>query len=582
MKKIFVVVLISFFIFKGSAQKNPQIKMTDFIGINSNVAAYDQKYLTDLAKCAKWMREYHSWGHYEVADNFYKWDNITTVPQGYTWPDHNKFMDQCKALGINVLIDVLNKPAWAGSARGAYSTGDGTKATDYLDKLEFMGQLVARYGAQKIDKSKLETADKVSGLNYIKYFEDDNEPDYWWETPQWPAEKYAVYCNAVHDGFGVEPSAEYPLLGIKSVDSTAMHVLAGLATTTPVYIQKILAASNGRVPFDVINIHTYSTDHKDGYSPENESYGFEKTMGGFMDWCKKTLPKIPVWLTEFGWDTFLNGNNHSYVYAPAQQQANYIIRSYFVALKMGFEKAFLFMDKDPDSDNTLQYSSSGIITDQASGLQKKPSFYYLATLQSSLGDAVFNRVISWREPVGSNEVYCFEFTNNSHEKIYALWTRVKNSKTDSGTTLNYKFDMGYQPKYAQTIQLKDKDLDGEKTELNLTGSFVDLTLTETPQFLVISELKTAINSNPKNETDFKVYPNPANSSAEISFLNPTFQKINLSVFSADGKLVELIASGYMNSGRQQFSFGENVDPGIYFVALNSPGFSETRKIIIQN
>ena len=96
--------------------------------------------------------------------------------------DHNKFMDQCKALGINVLIDVLNKPDWAGTARGAYSTGDGTKATDYLDKLEFMGQLVARYGAQKIDKSKLETADKVSGLNYIKYYEDDNEPDYWWET----------------------------------------------------------------------------------------------------------------------------------------------------------------------------------------------------------------------------------------------------------------------------------------------------------------------------------------------------------------------------------------------------------------
>jgi hypothetical protein len=580
MKQIFVVVLISFFIIRASAQENPQIKMTDFIGINSNVAAYDQKYLADLAKCAKWMREYHSWAHYEVADNYYKWDNITTVPQGYTWPDHNKFMDECKRLGINVLIDVLDKPNWAGTQRGAYSTGDGTKATDYLDRLEFMGQLVARYGAQKIDKSKLETADKVTGLNYIKYFEDDNEPDYWWETPLWPAEKYAVYCNAVHDGFGVESSAEYPLLGIKSVDSTAMHVLAGLATTTPVYIQKILTASNGRVPFDVINIHTYSTDHKDGYSPENESYGFEKTMGGFMDWCKKTLPEIPVWLTEFGWDTFLNGSNHSYVYAPAQQQANYIIRSYFVALKMGFEKAFLFMDKDPDSDNTLQYSSSGIITDQASGLQKKPSFYYLATLQSTLGDAVFNRVISWRETAGNSEVYCFEFINNNHEKIYALWTRVKNSKTDTGITQNYKFDMGYQPKYAHTILLKDKDLDGEKTNLNLTGSFVDLNLTETPQFLVISELKTAINSNPKNETDFKVYPNPANSSAEISFLNPAFQKINLSVFSSDGKLVELIASGYMNSGRQQFSFGENVDPGIYFICLQMPGFKKLEKLMI--
>lgn len=581
MKRILNVVVISFLISGISAQEKQQIKMSDFVGINSNVAAYDQKYLADLAKCTKWIREYHSWRHYEVADNYYKWDNITTVPQGYTWPDHNKFMDECKRLGINVLIDVLDKPDWAGTHRGAYSTGDGTKATDYLDRLEFMGQLVARYGAQKIDKSLLETADKVSGLNYIKYFEDDNEPDYWWETPLWPAEKYAVYCNAVHDGYGVETSAEYPLLGIKSVDSTAMHVLAGLATTTPAYIQKILAASNGRVPFDVINIHTYCTDDKDGYSPENENYGLEKNMTGFMDWCKNTLPEIPVWLTEFGWDTYLNGNAHSYTYAPHEQQANYILRSYFVALKMGFEKAFLFMDKDPNSKNTLQYSSSGIISDQATGLQKKPSFYYLATLQNTLGNAVFNRMVSYREPVGNNEVFCFEFVNDSHEKIYAIWTRLKNSKTDSGSTLNYTFDVGYQPKYAHTIQPKDKDLDGEKTELSLNGSTIDLTLTEKPQFLVVSELKTAINTNPKSEFNFRIFPNPANYSTEISFVNPNFQKINISVYSADGKLIEVIADKYLNSGKQHFSFGRKTNPGLYFICLNTTGFKKVEKVVIQ-
>jgi hypothetical protein len=140
--------------------------------------------------------------------------------------------------------------------------------------------------------------------------------------------------------------------------------------------------------------------------------------------------------------------------------------------------------------------------------------------------------------------------------------------------------MGYQPKYAHTIQLKDKDLDGEKSELILSGSTIDLILTEKPQFLVISELKTAINQNRHNEPDFKVYPNPANSSAEISFLNPAFQKIHLSVFSADGQLVELIASGYLNSGRQQFSFGVNVDPGMYFICLQMPGFKQLEKLMI--
>lgn len=581
MKKLLAIGIISF-IFSGIyAQDNEPLKMSDFIGLNSNVASYDQKYLTDLAKCSKWMREYHSWGHYEVADNYYKWDNITKQPQGYTWPDHNKFMDQCKQLGINVLIDVLNKPDWAGSARGAYSTGDGSKATDYLDKLEFMGQLVARYGAQKIDKSKLETADKVSGLNYIKYYEDDNEPDYWWENPLWPAEKYAVWCNAVHDGFGVETSKEYPLLGIKSVDSTAMHVLGGLAKNNITYIQKILAASNGRTPFDVVNIHTYCTDDKDGYSPENESFGIEKNLGPFMDWCEKTLPGMPVWLTEFGWDTYSTSSSSSYIYAPEEQQANYLVRSYFVSLKMGFEKAFMFMDKDPNSNNTQQYSSSGIIKDQASGLAKKVSYYYLATVQNVLGDAVFNRVVSYRKLAGSNEVYCFEFTNNNNESVFALWIRVKNSKTDSGSKLNYSLELEYEPQYANLITLKNKDLDGEKTEIEVTGKSIPLLLTEAPQFVIVPKNSTSLNHQNENRFNINIYPNPTNNSTDISFRNPDFQQVNVKVYSAVGRLVEIISEGYLNPGNQIFSFGQNAGPGLYFVSVNSNNSREIKKLLIQ-
>ena len=581
MKINYTLIILFIFGCGVSAQEKKQIKMSDFIGINSNVASYDQKYLADLAKCAKWMREYHSWGHYEVADNYYKWDNITTYPQGYSWPDHNKFMDQCKQLGINVLIDVLDKPDWAGNSRGAYSTGDGTKAADYLDKLEFMGQLVARYGAQKIDKTKLETADKVTGLNYIKYYEDDNEPDYWWETPQWPAEKYAVYCNAVHDGFGVEPTTNYPLLGIKSVDSTAMHVLGGLAKNNTTYIQKILTASNGRVPFDIINIHTYCTDDKDGYSPENENFGIEKNLSGFMDWCKKTLPDIPVWLTEFGWDTYSTPNAHSYVFAPELQQANYLLRSYFISLKMGFEKAFMFMDKDPNSTNTLQYSSSGIITDQVSGLAKKPSFYYLATLQNVLGNASLKEIKSYRMLAGSNEVFCFEYVNGNNESVFALWTRVKNSKTDNGTTLDYSLDVGYQPEYANLITLKDKDLDGVKTSIEITGKSIPLLLTETPQFVVVAENKTALNTNSKSEFNFRIFPNPADGEARISINNPRFQHLKISAYSADGKLVEVISDKSIDAGQQFFSFGKSFPPGIYFVSVNMNDYRDVKKCILQ-
>lgn len=580
--KYFLKIIVILFVGNTlHAQEKESIKMVDFMGVNTNVAAYDNNYVEDMAKCVKWIREYHSWGHYEAANDYYKWDNITTEPQGYSWPDHNKFMDECQRYGINVLIDVLNKPTWAGEARGAYHTGDGSQPEDYLERLEFIGQLVARYGSQKIDKSLLETADKVSGLGYIKYYEDDNEPDYWWEDPLWPAHKYAVYCNAVHDGYGVETSEEYPLLGIKSVDSTAVHVLAGLAKTDPVYLQKILNASNGRIPFDVINIHTYCTDKTNGYSPEHELYGMEKDMGGFMDWCEENLPGLPVWITEFGWDTFIEDGQHSYVYAPHQQQANYILRSYFIALEMGFQKAFLFMMQDPNSDGILQYSSSGIITDNDYGLNKKPAYYYLATMQNALGEAIYDSTISYGELTGSKEIYCFKFRKDIDETVYALWTREDMSSTDNGAALNYSFDFGYQPEKAYSIIPQDKDMDGDTISHEIAETTVDLTLTETPQFLVVSGNSTSATEREDNEFDFKVYPNPVGNELNISLFSKKESRLKVEIHSLEGKLMNVVADKIFQTGNNYLTCSENLAQGMYFVSVNSTDYRKVEKVFVR-
>lgn len=581
MKSLFVVFVCIYSVIPLFAQeKQNDFTMSDFIGVNTNVASYDKSFIDDLSECAKWIREYHSWAHYEAADNFYKWDNITREPQGWTWPDHNKFMDECQRLGVNVLIDVLGKPEWAGTHRGAFTTGDGSHPQDYLDRLEFIGQLVARYGAQTVVDSLLETADKVSGLNYVKYFEDDNEPDYWWETPKWSAENYAVYCNAVHDGSGVETSEDYPLLGIKSVDSTAVHVLAGLAANSTTYIQKILDASNGRIPFDVINIHTYCNDSKDGYSPENENYGIEKKLGDFMNWCQNELPNVPVWITEFGWDTYMNNNQHSYIYAPQAQQANYILRSFFISLKMGFEKAFLFMGSDPNSSNTLQYSSSGLISDQNTGFAKKMSYYYLATMQNILGTSRLTEIVSYRKLVGENEIYCFKFLNESDDVIYALWTRKKNSKTDNGTTLNYTFDLGYQSEFAYSLVPKDKSYTGDRINHTINGTAINLDLTETPQFLFVSQNNSLLNLNTSPKQSLEIYPNPSSKEVHISVNNPKIQNVNVSVYSRDGSLIEVVAARKMKVGIQKFVLNKDYLPGIFFVILNTKDKREVKKMIL--
>lgn len=581
MRAFFSFFVIALAVMSLRAQSPSKIIMSDYMGINTNVAAYDNKFLTDLSKCVKWIREYHDWSQYEAANNFYKWDNITTEPQGYTWPDHTKFMQECRKLGISIFIDVLGKPSWAGTSPIPVNTGSGSNATDYMERLEFIGQLVARYGSKKISTSLLETADKATGLDYIKYYEDDNEPDYTWKTPLWTATNYAKYCNAVHDGYGVETSNDYPLLGIKSVDPDAMHVMAGLASADTVYVNNVLKASNGRVPFDVLNVHWYCSDHTNAYSPENEKYGYEKSYQNFFKWKNRVLPNVPVWMTEFGWDTYINSTNqHSYTYAPPLQQANYIMRSYLVLLKLGFEKAFLFMDTDSNSKNLLQYSSSGLLTDKASQYSRKISWYYMATMQNMLGKTEYVQTNSFKELSGDNEIYCLEFENpQNQDKTYALWTRKTGSKTDDGTQTTFEFDLGTKAGKVYSVLPADKDADGDTILPAITENKVALTLSETPQFLVVSGASTGLNNRSESVFQLNVFPNPATSQTQIAVTNPEKQKINISVFTLEGKLLQVVTDGIVEEGTHQFNFRKDQKPGTYLLVAKSSNYKTVRKVI---
>ena len=565
-----------------NAQTSTKIKMADFMGANTNVASYDNKYVDELSKCVKWVREYHDWSHYEAANNYYKWDNITTQPQGWTWPEHTDFMKECRKYGINVLIDVLGVPSWVSSTHIPNNTGTGANASDYIERLEFMGQLVARYGSRKFTNEQIESADNVSGLNYIKYYEDDNEPDFTWYTPRWSAENYAKYCNAVHDGFGVTPDAEHPLLGIKSVDPDAKHVMAGMATTDSVYMNNVLKASNGRVPFDVLNVHCYTTDMTNAYSPEHEKYGYETVFRNFFKWRNRVLPALPVWITEVGWDTYLAPDGkHSYTYAPAQAQANYILRAYLILLKMGFEKSFLFMDTDTDSKGLIQYSTSGLLTDKASAYQKKISYYYLATMQNILGNTEYSKTMTYKTVVGTNEIYCLEFNNPlSSEKVYALWTRIPGSKNDNGTKKPYQFNPGYKVDKAYSVIPVDKDMDGDTLTPVVADNMIELNLSETPQFVVVAGNTTSSEVHPAGKFEMNVYPNPAEKEVQISLSVPNRQKVNLSAYSNDGKLLKTMVNGLMEQGIHHYQFGSGQLPGTYMLSLNTDSEYIVRKVIL--
>jgi hypothetical protein len=579
----------------------PKIIVKDFIGINSNVGAYDHNIIGTLAKAAKWMREYHRWEFYEQQEDIYGWDNITPAFNGNAWPFHTKYIEECIKNDIKILCCVERSTEWA-SANGEwlgppYRDHDGNLEAHYLDKSEFLAQLVARYGSQTVNSDLLETSDKLSGLNYIRYYEDENEPDQWWWQPTWPADKYAKYLNAVHDGYNCQTSASYPLLGIKKTDSTAMHVLGGLTGDNIAYLNNIIANTDGRIPFDILNFHYYCTSNTagtPGKSPENLTYGFKPVVQKILAWRDEHAPAMPVWCTEFGWDTYLNTDGaFSYVYAPEQAQANYLLRSIFLLMGYGLDKAFIFFDTDPNSQDITQFSSSGILTDHASGAKLKISYFYLVTLQNLIGEMAFDKVDKYRE--GEPEIYGYRFADEEVEDTYCyvIWCREKNSKVDNGTVVdNYHYTI---PGLLEASLVKpvDKSETGETIEVSVSNagdvnaSVTIPQISESPLFLFVKkQYVDAVETNQSptipDRFNLNIYPNPFNPAFHIDFNLDKSTEVELKLYTIEGSIVRQLTNKVYPAGEHQLNVDlstDNLASGVYFVCLNTGEKIVTRKIV---
>jgi hypothetical protein len=436
----------------------------------------------------------------------------------------------------------------------------------------------------------VQTADKLSGLNYIHYYEDENEPDQWWWQPTWPAPLYAKYLNAVHDGYNVPPLAEYPLIGIKNVDPSAVHVLGGLTGENLDYLDQIIANTGGRIPFDVVNFHHYCTTGSSGRTPEDESFGLERICKTFLDWRDQHTPGLPVWCTEFGWDTYQNDQGKgSCIYAGEQSQANYLLRSLFLIMGYGLQKAFIFYDMDPNSVDILQYSSAGIMTDKAHGLKSKISFYYLATLKYLVGDYTFDHVESYRQ--GNPEVYsyCLKSADEENRYCYVLWCRKVRAKADDGTVIaDYRFEKaGIEA--AQVMEPVDQNEFGQEVSVTVenagtANSAVVLQISEKPVFVFVT-LNPALSKVDKkisvSDYALRTFPNPFNSAFTLEYTLPQLSDVRMNVYDVAGRLIKTVEHAGVGSGvhREQIDFaGINAATGIYLIALRAGEFTQQQKI----
>jgi hypothetical protein len=434
--------------------------MNDFMGVNVHQQLWQYHYLGtntgfDMHIPFRWVRNYHPWDWFEPTNNTYLW-NFTGEGQWKWFDEYYKRLNQDS---VNILICVQGAPSWVtGGSIHPWDNGNGNTEDNYREKAEYLAQLAARYGSSGgLPADKLETSDKIQGLDYCRYFEDFNEENNWWDTAYWPPSQYGKFLNAAHDGRNVAIGTGLPIAGIKQGDAKAFHVLGGLANNgidktskcNGSYLDSsvLVCGRQANQVMDVINIHLYwnNTDSipwpwtgAAGVCPENGLLERgTNDIAQIKDWRDTHAPGMEIWLTEFGWDTYTGGgNNHSYQYAPELQQANYIIRSFALLKYLGLGKAFVYFDQDPNSASTVQYSSSGLVKDNSNGFSRKISYYFMSTMRAMIGDYSFTSAD--KHASGSPQLFVYRFSRSAQDVVLMVWCRQGNQQFDNGATIqNY-------------------------------------------------------------------------------------------------------------------------------------------------
>ncbi len=506
--------------------------MHDVMGVNTSFSLWND-YLKDgeydnieIEKAFRWVRNYQRWDFFERENDVYFWNDDTGGKK--FWFD--EYYRRLNELDINILVVPTGVPnydytgtgvtAWhPGTPHLPVDNGDGSEPDHYRERAEFLAQMAARYGPTGgHTETRLETDDKVQGLDYVRYFEDANEPNQTTNDIIWPGELFGHWSNAAHDGRGVARNGSMPIAGIKQGDPNAVHVLAGMVGNgvEDNYWGKLTYAA-GRNAFDILNMHMYCRSNHlfpfgtypwppEAVGTSPEYYVIESGLDEIQNavrWRDQFSPGTPIWLTEFGWDTTIDINGtHSVTYAPEQAQANYILRTFPLVKLLGIDKAFLYFDFDGDTSKPGLFASSGMVTDRDTGHQPKISYYYMTAMSAAVGE--YHLDGAYLFAVGDpNEVYAYSFSKSDDDIVVMAFCREKDSHVDNGTTIsNYVLNV---PNMA-TCELTtptDNVVGGVQSSLTVnqpSTANANVTiplLSETPVFLKITGTDVRLNVVPQ-------------------------------------------------------------------------------------
>jgi hypothetical protein len=242
--------------------------------------------------------------------------------------------------------------------------------------------------------------------------------------------------------------------------------------------------------FDVINVHTYAMKAKaPGQSPWDRSYpedpaiDYLSVVDEVRDWRDRKAPGKAIWITEFGWDACTEAvmakrtgwfKKLNWTGVTDLQQAQYLVRSFFLFAERPVDRAYLYYYDD--NDEPAFHAAAGLTRK----FQPKPSYWAVRHLQATLGEYRFGRVV--RRDAG--DVCVYEFANGADPalKAWAAW-----SPTGSGREQEVTIQ-GLPRNPLKVERMPTADGEAPAVEWKEAGpKAVRLTVTESPAYILMGK-----------------------------------------------------------------------------------------------
>ncbi|GEM_PF-964195 len=495
-----------------SAQSPTASSIRDFVG--ANVVVNNNP--SDVAQVVGWARDYHIWYWYEEMDDQFTWST--------GWQGVDAFYSALAGLGIKVMPNVLRAPDWAILNPPPGGSSGPQRVPSPSEHAEYLSAMVSHFG------------DSIAAVE--NYNEPDNVGNRDWITAQQFGEMTALDYQAV-----------------KAANASLPVVLGGLSNANPTYLNEADRAAGGR--YDALNFHWYATGDGETGGVNPESSRMSSQIEELEAWRDARAPGKPIWVTEFGWDTYAPTTGaKSTTYAPELNAANYLLRSIFLMMGSGIDKAFLFQYRD-DSDHPdymhYLYSTSGIVAKQPIGDgRKKPAWYYLATLKNVLGDYVMDGIVS-----NGPSLYHYEYRlPGTSKKAAVIWSR--DGERDKGYQVSYRGPAG------TLVELADGSASGV-----MSSTDGNLTVSERPVFVLYEGNPPTVLPTDTPRPRPSVVPTAGNEMLVNGSYEQDYEGWNVPAWFSKVVLLSWLET---HSGLQSIKFGSwSQDPYYYQDAAASAG-----------